>query len=229
VQTLQTLTSPPNRTAFNVHVVRQADTGAHGEIVSAFESAFDAIVDASRLHLLTGKTHTVRALIVMAASTDGGAPAAAVDLDLRLGVDELPEDARREVDAQHAVATESCRLRDVKLAKVATAIRCQWGALLKEFHTKQERCRLAKDAATVAYVKDRGMTSAWVIDICETKNREMRAASALLLERGGRLVESLDGGVALGELFARGMLERPREAFLSGGGAFGGVLPKAKV
>ena len=156
---------------------------------SAFESAFDAVVEASRLELVTGRQHAVQTLSLYPSST---CPSPAdFDITYRLAADELPEAARHSVDAHRAELARLDAERDARHDAVAAAVAPRWDRLVSEFHARRAICVEAKEAASKSYVTDRGMSVARVREVHDANDANLRLLAQALHERGEKLVRAV--------------------------------------
>ena len=200
-------------------VVYALTTGSD-DLPLLFESAHDAIVEASRLCLVTSTAGddkvAVRATRLHCAgaaaslSSTPPPPTPGIDLSRRLALAELPAAARRSVEAHIETQARLSAERDVRAAEVSAAVGAQWDALLVEYRAKEARCEAAKAAAKKSYVNDRGFTTARVREICDANDMALQLSRDLLMDRGDRLVraagESSAYPMSLDDMFRRDLL-----------------------
>ena len=173
-----------------VYAVSAAD--AIDTILTLHADAHAAIVEASKLELASDgvRPHVVREIEVLPPVQSD---LCTVDLEARLGLEDLPPVARAFVEERRAAEVHRLVERVDRVRAVADAIRDPWRALKSEFNEKEARCTAAKEAAAKSYVRDRGMSAARVREICDANDMALQISRDVLRDRGEKLVRTTIG------------------------------------
>ena len=162
------------------HPIQDDDDQDDDDQDVAFDSARDAVVEASMRQAVDGIRRPIRAVrFVKREGVDGG-----VDnnngVDSRFTLEELPERAKRVALEAIAAREASRRARESDLDSVADDVRERWEAIRAKLERLSATVTREKTSYAARFVTDRGMSSALVRELSDAADaklaREHRAA-----------------------------------------------------
>lgn len=174
-------------------------------VLKVFESAYDAVVEASMLTLTEKEDFIVKSFPVQFSEFNLQVDS---NLDQRFSLADLPTDAQLRVMEHNKRLDAVVQVELDRLATIAASVKVVWVPATETYLKAVAVCVAAKRKAKYRFVHDRGFTGTAMREAYDTADLSLHGSRAVLRLTGEQMLREHDD-VTLERLIDLGLLEGP--------------------